>query len=82
MQTDIAWSWLFTRQERFLSEETDASGNLMLVERHRLIRPGKDDVVVDRMFSRDTSNKEDLTLQGGKVGTHLNPAIGELLTKS
>ena len=72
----------FTRQERFLSEETDASGNLMLVERHRLIRPGKDDVVVDRMFSRDTSNKEDLTLQGGKVGTHLNPAIGELLTKS
>lgn len=70
----------FTRQERFLSSEDT------LVERHRLKRPGQEDLVVERTFTRDTSKHEDLSLapSAENVGTHstsLNPMIGELLTK-
>ena len=67
----------FTRQERqLIAEDT-------LVERHRLIRPGQDDVVVERVFTRDTSKTEDLGPSGsaGARSTTLNPVIGELLTK-
>ena len=42
-----------TRQERFLSPTAvDAQGTPMLVERHVLVRPDLDDVVVTRHFTR------------------------------
>ena len=70
----------FTRQERFLSAEDT------LVERHRLKRPGQEDVVVERIFTRDISKHEDLSLapraeNAHTHGTSLNPVIGELLTR-
>ena len=74
----------FTRQERFLSAQDT------LIERHRLQRPGQKDVVVERIFTRDASKKEDLAAlarsasdgsASGAHGTSLNPMICELLTK-
>ena len=50
----------YTRQERFLSSEVDATGSPLLVERHVLVRPDTEDVVVTRHFKRtgDSSQVE------------------------
>ena len=56
--------WM-TRQERFLSEsETDAAGRPLLVERHVLVAPGREDVQVVRMFERGSD--EDLSAPSKK----------------
>jgi len=44
-----------TRQERFLSDDGER-----LVERHVLVRPEQEDVVVTRQFVRAPGNDEDL----------------------
>ena len=52
----------YTRQERFLSKDHfDADGRPLLVERHVLVRPELEDVVVTRHFRR--CNDEDLRPQ-------------------
>ena len=52
------WS---TSTERYLStSERDAVGQPLLVERHVLVRPGSDDVIVERHF-RKAAGDEDLT---------------------
>ena len=49
----------FTRQERFLSPDlVDSSGAPLLVERHVLVRPEAEDVVITRHFRKST--EEDL----------------------
>ena len=52
----------YTRQERLLSSEKDASGQPMLIERHVLVRPDREDVVVERLFARSSVSDEDLRL--------------------
>ena len=55
----------FTRQERFLSsDEVDADGRPLLIERHVLTAPGRDDVVVHRRFER--ASDEDLGGDGAR----------------
>jgi hypothetical protein len=52
-----------TRQERYLSDESDANGAPMLVERHVLVRPEQPDVVITRHFTR--TGDEDLRPSAG-----------------
>ena len=58
----VRGSGWFTRQERYLSEsECDAEGRPLLIERHVLVAPGRDNVVVTRRFER--VGDEDLSEQ-------------------
>ena len=53
-----------TRQERYLSPaDVDANGAPLLVERHVLVRPDAEDVVVTRHFRRCTDERGDEDLR-------------------
>ena len=41
-----------TLQHRYLSSETDARGDRLLIEKNVLVRPGQPDVTVERVFER------------------------------
>ena len=41
-----------TLQHRYLSTETDARGDRLLIEKNVLVRPGQPDVTVERVFER------------------------------